>query len=100
MPTIVKDNTQEKELARPFLVQFSKSFGLRAIQFREEFEYGIYTSIRTMFHSSNEPYFYPWLTIGPKGPFSFGSEEMSLSPPQNKPIIEGISVEEWRQDQK
>ena len=79
-------------LARPFLDQFSISLGLRNLKFREEFEYGIYTSIRTIFNSSNEPYFYPLLIIGPEGPFLFGSEEMSLSPPQNKAIIEGISV--------
>ena len=36
----------------------------------KKFAHGIYTSIRTKFHSSTEdPYFYldPWLIIGPKG---------------------------------
>ena len=50
---------KDKDRARPFLAQFSKSFGLRSIKFREEFKYGIHASIRTTFHSSTEaPYLY------------------------------------------
>ena len=49
-----------KGLARPFFSQFSISLGLGNVKFREEFEYGIYTSIQTIFNASTEaPFFFP-----------------------------------------
>ena len=66
-----RERTDKTGLARPFLARFSKSFGLRTIKFGKEFEDGIYASIGTTFLSSEKPYFYLWMIIGPKGPFSF-----------------------------
>ena len=37
-------------------------------------------------------YFYPWLIIGPKGPFLFGRVRKCAVSPDPQPIIAGISI--------